>query len=458
MEFRNIESQFVPVEISKYDVIRLLELSYEAFIPLFEHKNISYRLIKEVDDLEILIDAEKMEILFGNLLSNSFKQTREGGECYVKIHRDERYVVVDVFHSGPCLNDVQKTEIFQPYTSIDTVNDSPDGGIGLAIVNSIAKLMDIKMSVITYEGEGNIFRAEIPVITDDNVKLSVPKNRTDIVGRIIDNTMFTEEQLAIAGNAPGTRQTFQLLVVDSDGDTRKVLKRKLQEHFNVSTASTGKEALLLMKSQNMDAIISSLQLPEMDGYELCKIVKGSDRTRHIPFIMLSEDLSAESKIKGFRCGADLFVQKPVNIQEILLQLDNILRNKNFLRTYYANLNQLDLRKPEVNNADEIFIKELTEYIYAHLADNKLSVQELSRHTGISRTQLYMNIKRLTDHSPTSFVLNIKMAEAKKLLLTTDMTSSEISYKLGYCNSNHFSRQFKEYYNLSPGAFRKQQQN
>lgn len=457
MDFRNIESQYTPVEIRQYDIVPFLRNIYEAFDPLYNHKEITHRFLTDVESLPLLMDADKIEMLVGNLLSNTFKHTQEGGDCYLKISANEEYVVVDVFNSGICFTEAQKTEIFQPYKRTNTSVTYANSGIGLAIVNSIAKLMDIRLSVIGVENQGNIFRVEIPLIKDDNVKISIPKGNTAIVDRIIDNTMFIGKQSGSADDGQEMKREFQILVVDNDNDTRKILKKKLQESYNVLVASSGKEALLLMKAHNVDVVISDIRMPEMDGYELCKTIKENSKTRHIPFIMISADLSTESKIKGFQYGADAFIQKPINIQELLLRLDNILRNKNVLRAYYAGFSQLDIEKAEVNNADEIFIKELTEYIYGHLGDNNLSVQQLAQHVNISRTQLYLNIKRLTDHTPSSFVLSIKMKEAKKLMLTTGMTSSEISYKLGYCNPNHFSRQFKEYYNVSPSEFRKQQQ-
>jgi len=295
----------------------------------------------------------------------------------------------------------------------------------------------------------------MPIIQDDNLKISSLNTHTNIVDQIVDNTMYIEEQAYSQNNNEEGKNGFQILLVENDADTKKILKKKLQEHFHVLIASNGSEALLLMKSQNADVVISDIMMPETDGYELCKKIKENSKTRHVPVILITSDLSAESKIKGFQSGADAFLQKPINIQELFLRLDNILKNKNILRSYYSNLNLPNVGKQEVNNADEEFIREMTEYIYDHLADTDLSVHQLARHVNVSRTQLYLNIKRLTDQTPSSFVLNIKMAQAKKMLLTTSMTSSEISYKLGYCSPNHFSRQFKDFYKLSPSEFRKQ---
>ena len=454
MDFRNMESQHASIKIKKYDIITFVEGIYEAFTPLYKHKEIDHQFVTEIDSLPMMFDADKVEMLVGNLLSNTFKHTQQGGRCYLKIQREENVVVIDIFNSGACLSNEQKTIIFEPYYRTDTSSTYPNSGIGLAIVNSIAKLLNIELSVFAVENEGNIFRVRIPISQDDKMEISTSSNGNNILDQIIDNTMYIEEQTNLFNENSSTK--FQILIVDNDSDTRKMLRKKLQDYFHVLIASTAKEALLLLKSQNMDLIISDIYMPEMDGYDFCRQVKSNPKTQHIPVFLITSELSGEARMKGFQSGADAFLQKPINIQELILRLDNILRRKNVLRDYYSGLNQLTIDKTEVNNADEIFIKELTEYINENLTDPDLSVHQLVQHTNISRTQLYLNIKRLTDQTPSQFILNIKMTNAKHLLLSTDLTSSEISYKLGYCNPNHFSRQFKEFYSVSPSEFRKQQ--
>lgn len=457
MEFRNMESQHASISLKQVDMIPFLRGIYEAFVPLYKYKEISHEFITDMDSLPMMIDADKIEMLVGNLLSNVSKHTAQGGRFYIKASRDNEKLVIDVFNSAECLTDEQKSAIFQPYNKTDASSLYSNSGIGLAIVNSIAKLLDIHLSVIAVENAGNIFRVEIPIVEGKGNEASSEVTYTNIVDRIIDNTMYFEEQSGAPDAEEEARNPFQILVVDNDHDTKKILKKKLQEYFHVLTASNGKEALLLLKSQNVDVVISDIMMPEMDGYELCKAIKGNSKTKHIPVILITSDLSAEGKIKGFQAGTDAFLYKPINIQELLLRLENILKNKHVLRTYYSSFGQMNMEEKEVNNADETFIKELTDYIHDHLSDSELSVQQLAQHVNISRTQLYLNIKRLTEQTPSQFVLNIKMAQARKMILNTNMTSSEISYKLGYCNPNHFSRQFKEFYGTSPSEFRKKEE-
>lgn len=452
MDFRNIESQHAKVKMDKYDIVCFLNDIYEAFTPLFRHKEISHEFISDTTSLPILFDSDKLEILIGNLLSNAFKHTRQGGKCYLKIAHKEEVVTVDVFNSGPCLTEEQKTAIFQPYNSIQIADMRSNGGIGLSIANSIVKLLNIHLSVISVENEGNIFRIEMPLHKDDNLELISP--RIKVVNQIIDNTIYVEEQAQSSNEDMDERNLFQVLIVEDDADTKKILKKKLQKNFHVLLASDSDEALLVLKSQNVDMVISNTA-PQVDGLGLCKTIKDNEKTNRILVLLISSDLSPESKIAAFQAGTDAFMQKPIHIQELLLRMNNMLKNKNALRSYYSNFDQANVTEQNMNNADEVFLKNLTDFVLQHLSDPEMSVNLITKHFNISRTLLYMNVKRITDQTPSNFILNIKMSQAKKMLLTTSMTSSEIADQLGYCNSNHFSRQFKEYYNTTPGKFRKQ---
>lgn len=450
LDFRNIESRNISVSIRKYDLVPFLRNIYETFVPLYNRKQIAHGFHAGVESLPMLFDAAKMEMLVGNLLDNSFKSVQPGGESSLKLTFDGRQAVVELFNSGPCLTEEQKKAIFQPYNSAGL----PNGGIGLALVKSIARLFDIRLSVESLPQRGNLFRMEMAVGQDDGAEPERPDAATGIVGRIVDNTSYFEDVSQPRFlDAEGHRK-FRILLVENDADSKRVLEKRLQKHFHVSSAATGDEALLLLKSQSIDVVICDMQLADTNGFDLCGMIKNSNRTRHIPVILESFELSGENRIRALQCGADAMFQKPINLQELFLRLNNLLRTKDVLRDYYMAAGSVGITTPGLNNTDERFILSVTDYIHAHLDDPGLSVNELARFANISRTQLYLSIKRLTDRTPSDFILQIKMREAAGWLQTTAMTASEISYKLGYCNPNHFSRQFKEYYGASPGEYRR----
>lgn len=166
LDFRNIESRNISVSIRKYDLVPFLRNIYETFVPLYNRKQIAHGFHAGVESLPMLFDAAKMEMLVGNLLDNSFKSVQPGGESSLKLTFDGRQAVVELFNSGPCLTEEQKKAIFQPYNSAGL----PNGGIGLALVKSIARLFDIRLSVESLPQRGNLFRMEMAVGQDDGAE------------------------------------------------------------------------------------------------------------------------------------------------------------------------------------------------------------------------------------------------------------------------------------------------
>ena len=210
MEFRNMESEHTSIDLKKYDIVPFLKGIYDAFAPLYKQKEIDHQFICDTDTLPMLFDTDKMEMLIGNLLSNVAKHTQQAGQCYMKITTTNSHLTVDIFNSGECLTEEQKTAIFQPYNRTNIYSNS---GIGLAIVNSIAKLLNIRVSVIAIENEGNIFRTEIPIIQNDNIEISSTNNHTNIVDRIIDDTRYFSQQTGTIEPENEIKSQFQILVV-----------------------------------------------------------------------------------------------------------------------------------------------------------------------------------------------------------------------------------------------------
>lgn len=450
MDFRNIESRNIALAIRKYDFVPFLNRIYQSFAPLYDRKQISHIFESEVRDLPILFDAAKMEMMLGNLFGYTFKSVQAGGDISLRLREEGQMAVIELFNSGPCMTDEQRQAVFRSYDR----GGLPDRGIGLALVQSIAHLFNIGLSVEAVADRGNVFRVEIPITRDDGAATEQPDSITGIVDRIVDNTIYFEEASEPCFlDAEGHRK-FRILLVEDDADSKLVLAKRLHEHFHVSSAATGDEALLMLKTLNVDVVICDMQLSGTSGADLCAMIKKSNRTRHIPVILESFDLTGENRIRALQCGADAVFEKPINLQELFLQLNNLLRTKDVLRDYYMAAGGSGVTAEALNNTDERFVLTVTNYIYGHLDDPNLSVNNLAQHANVSRTRLYLYMKRLMGQTPSDFILQIKMQEAAKMLQTTDKTSSEISYRLGYCNPNHFSRQFKSYYGVSPSEYKR----
>ena len=191
----------------------------------------------------------------------------------------------------------------------------------------------------------------------------------------------------------------------------------------------------------------------MDGFEFCKHIKNDVNTSHIPFIIISAKTAQEDKIKGYELGIDAYLFKPFDKDELLLIIKNLLHKKQEQVNYFKKLLQLkeSPKNTITNQLDLDLIQNLQKYV---LDKNiKLSIDQLAKTLGTSRTQLHRKIKALTNMSVTNYINHIRIEKAKNLLVTTELNSNEIAYEVGFESSTYFSRVFKKELGMAPITFR-----
>lgn len=473
MEFRTIEQEGTIVHNVPTDIIDFTKNLIDAFVPLFSRKNIVIHLKTGAEVLIVPFDAGKLEIIMANLLSNIYRYSQEPGEGTIQIHPRNGDVELEIFIPGNTLTEDQKTTIFQPYFKTSDESRYLSNGLDRMIVSCLVKQLEITFNILPEES-GNTFYIKIPnnhSLTDnapsDGKDPALLTDNTLSVSTIVDNTLYEEDRKEAQAltllsppsqedkkEALAANQTYKILLVEYDSDTRLVLAKRLKQYYSIVTAADMETALLILKSHFVDVVIAGLDARHDDCIELCRQIKCHKQMMHIPVVVIFDKNQKELKRKALEVRADAVYEKPLDISEFHLSLDTILYNKKILRNHYVEMSRVQAVEQVETNADETFISKLTDYIVHNFNKPSLSMTDLTEHLGVSRTQLYLHVRRITGMSPSGYILHIKMEEAKRLLLNTQKSSAEISYDLGYCNPNHFSKQFKEYYEVSPSQYRK----
>lgn len=471
MEFRIIEQEGAMVHNVSTNIVYFTKNLIDAFAPLFSRKNIVIHLKAETDELTVPFDPGKLEIILANLLSNIYRYSQEPGEGAIEIHPREGDVILKIYISGNTLTEDQKTTIFQPYFKTSDESRYLLNGLDSMIVSCLVKQLGITFNILSEEN-GNTFHIQIPngsSLTDipPSDTKSDPALVTDTtfrVSTIVNNTIYEEDRkkaqaftLLSSHGGEGTleaNQTYKVLLVEYDSDTRLVLAKRLKQYYSIVTAADTESALLVLKSHFVDLVVAGLDARHDDCIELCYQIKCHKQMMHIPVVIIFDKNQKDLKRKALEARADAVYEKALDIAELHLSLDTILYNKKILRNHYVEMSRVQAVEQVETNADETFISQLTDYIVHNFNKPSLSMTDLTEHLGVSRTQLYLHVKRITGMSPSRYILYIKMEDAKRLLLNTQKSSAEISYDLGYCNPNHFSKQFKEYYEVSPSQYRK----
>ena len=452
LDFRKYENDKLELVRANMNLrVQLQEWSH-SFQTLALKKHIHFVLEVNDDRADYLmaVDAEKMERVYFNLLSNAFKFTPENGTITVTLStltKEEggRYARLVVADTGSGISVQHIRHIFDRFYQID-VNHA-GSGIGLALAKAFVELHGGEITVDSVEGKGTVFTVDIPmpVVEEPSADLvQEPRITQQTVVEELED-METEEQI------PDENKEC-ILIIDDNADVRDYVKSLLKEEYTVIEAPDGRAGLKKAMKYVPDAIICDVMMPVMDGLECCRKLKTELQTSHIPVMLLTACSLDEQRIQGFECGADSYISKPFNSKLLLVRLRNLMDNHKRLKQFFGD--KTTLSKEPVSDVDKGFVDRFRELIEENLADSELSVEDLGGKMGLSRVQLYRKIKALTNYSPNELVRIARLKKAASLLASSEKTISEITYEVGFTSPSYFTKCYKEYFGESPTDFLK----
>jgi len=452
LDFRKYENDKLELVRANMNLrVQLQEWSH-SFQTLALKKHIHFVLEVNDDRADYLmaVDAEKMERVYFNLLSNAFKFTPENGTITVTLStltKEEggRYARLVVADTGSGISVQHIRHIFDRFYQID-VNHA-GSGIGLALAKAFVELHGGEITADSVEGKGTVFTVDIPMTV-------VEEPSADLVQepRITQQTVVEElEDMKTEEQIPDENKEC-ILIIDDNADVRDYVKSLLKEEYTVIEAPDGRAGLKKAMKYVPDAIICDVMMPVMDGLECCRKLKTELQTSHIPVMLLTACSLDEQRIQGFECGADSYISKPFNSKLLLVRLRNLMDNHKRLKQFFGD--KTTLSKESVSDVDKGFVDRFRELIEENLADSELSVEDLGGKMGLSRVQLYRKIKALTNYSPNELVRIARLKKAASLLASSEKTISEITYEVGFTSPSYFTKCYKEYFGESPTDFLK----
>ncbi len=454
IDFQKEELYTSDINVVCCDVNRYVGGFLEQFKPYAEKKNIELTFEGSGDELEAWIDRNKLDSIIHNLVSNALKYTPEEGKIKVRVSRNKSHWFLKIADTGIGISAEDQKKMFKSlFRGDNAVNLQITGtGIGMLQTYKLVKRHKGKISVTSKENEGSIFRLRFP-INDRRYKPHVEHH--DEGGQQIP--LMEGEVLDVSVRKMNV-STASLLVVEDNIDLRNFLVQSLSEEYSVREAGNGQEALDLIKEQQPDLVLSDIMMPVMRGDDLCRVLKNSVETSHIPIILLTALNDRDSIIHGLETKADNYLVKPFDIEILKASIANVLANKELVRQRFSQLNyHTDDIREEVPgiDLDQEFLIKVTDIVKQHL-DHEFNVDTLCGKLHMSRSSFYNKIKVLTGISPSDFVRQIRMNEAALLLKSRKYTVAEVSDKLGYGDPKYFTDTFKKHYGVTPSAYMKQE--
>ncbi len=445
LDFRKLDLQGLQYNPSHGDIVAFIREICHQFSIEFAKRNIRFEFNTAMPNLNVGFDKDKLGKITTNLLSNALKFTAEGGRVQVDLSIIEptvsgRMLIIKVSDNGLGIAPEEQEKIFERfYQSPNTEHLASAGsGIGLNLTREMVTLHGGTIKVESTLGEGSAFIVSLPCL---DAEASVKAE---------DDQVFETDPSTIHETQQDGRQL--VLLVEDNADFRLYMKEILETHYAVITAANGEEGWNSTIQKLPDLIVSDVMMPKVDGHEFCARVKADVRTSHIPFIMLTAQSGDEAKISGFKTGADDYITKPFNMDLLLLRIQKQLDLWKQLRQKFQKHIEVKPGDIEGSSLDEDLIKKAISLVEKNIAEPDFSVEDLSRELGMSRVYLYKKLLAITGKSPIEFIRVIRLKRSAQLLQKTDLSVSEVAYRVGFNNPRYFSKYFKEEFGVLPSAF------
>ena len=460
LDFRKYDSGKLSLSLTEVDLKALLTDWAHSFDALARRRDIKFVTKIDDGDYVMAIDVEKIERVFYNLVSNAFKYTADNGRITVECRTDGQEVELTVSDTGKGISADDLPFIFERFYRADRVN--PEGtGLGLPLAKAFAELHGGDIAVESQLGKGTTFRVTIPVSHVDSVVETHVERRlsSDAVERELASTASEDV-------APDSDDKPTILVIDDNADFLMMLKELLSTDFNVTIAPSGAEGIKKAVKYTPDLVICDVMMPEMDGMECCRRLKNEVSTSHIPVLMLTAGVLDEQRAGGYEVGADGYLTKPFNSSVLLSRVKNLIENRKRIRAYSGEREEAPIIASKSNSSvqsvapsigtpdiDNEFYKKFLSLVAERMSDPDLNIDLLASSLGLGRSQFYRKIKSLTNYSPVELLRRIRLTKARKLLTTTEMTVSEISYAVGFSTPAYFTKCYRETFGETPSELR-----
>lgn len=466
LDFRKIEADKMRLLIERIDLKEELSDVMTDFRYLAEEHQIDFRLDDHSGEAAYIWgDKDKIQKIFFNLLSNAFKYTAVGKSVWIELYSDEESVTAAVCDTGKGMGPNILGRLFERFeTSLTDNYMKQSSGIGLSLVKKLVGLHHASLNAESKEGEGSRFsvvfqKGNQHFKQDQNIQMMTGSDRQ----KTSDLELSAEEP---ADTADSQEKSLKVLVVEDDAEMLQFVSDILQPEFQVLQATDGSDGLSKATTLQPDLIVSDINMPRMNGWEMLAALKESTDTSHIPVVLLTANNTLDDRIKGAAQGVEDYIAKPFSPLYLRVRLQAILqkrqeRQKEYLENYTLKASEVvHLELPENNSGmierlakiDVQMMERLKDFMEEHLSDN-MPIQDLADHIGLSRTLFYRKIRTITGLTPVDFYRKYHIERAAQLMRNEGLTVSEACYRTGFSDPKYFTKVFKKFIGQTPSDYR-----
>ena len=458
LDFRKIQNDKMKVLVEQVDIIPLILKIYGNFVPMAHTHRIDFRLVCPLDSFVMYTDVDKLEKILFNLLSNAFKYTPDEKTISLSVTCEKQVLCLQVKDEGRGINAQKLNRLFTRFDTLDEADPNMSTGIGLSLVKELLNLLHGTVRVDSKLGEGSSFFVRLPgsrdtFDADANAEFILADGKNSGSETVVPDNLVEEEE---------DKET-RILIIEDNEELRHFICGVLAREYVVFEAGNGRQGLEMTLSELPDIVISDIMMPEMDGIEYLKQVKGNSDICHIPIILLSAKSSLNDQIQGLEYGADEYITKPFSSAYLKARVDSLLKQRQILYDYYTSkmrgekdtalMEQLAPSTPQVTHFDDDFIRNILQSVEENIQNSEFRIDDLAEAMSMSRTVFYRKVKSLMGVSPVDFVKTMRIKRAVQLLEQDELTVSEVGYMSGFTTPQYFSRVFKEAMGCTPKEYK-----
>lgn len=444
-----VESDKLTLERKQYNLIAELHRLCESFETIAGQQLITFSTEFSDESLSFGFDQSKIRIIVSNLLSNAMKFTNEGGFVKLQVFKANPdpaspVVVIKVIDNGVGIAQNELPYIFDRFHQAGNAKQSnyEGSGIGLALVKELVELHQGEIDVQSELGHGTDFTIKLPFVqmeSDSSAVVLPQEEKADTLDLFVPQQQ--EEQ-----DIP------QLLIVDDNKDMCWYIHSLLSSDYQINIAHDGEEGLKMAKSLLPDLIISDVMMPKMSGTALCQHLKSDEATSHIPIVLLTAKAGQQNKLTGLRLGADEYLTKPFDRQELKLRLQNLFTLRKRMQDAFSKTLDVQAAKVTTTPTDQLFLERAISVVEQHLHNSNFKSADFVKEMAMSRTLLHNKLKCITNQSTSEFIRNLRLKRAAQLIQQNQESLSDICYQVGFNSMSYFSSSFSKLFDKSPSEY------
>lgn len=449
LDISKVESGTMELKVSEVDIVSSVKSIVQAFGSLAEQRKIRLDQEYSSDSISLFIDTDSIEKVMVNILSNAFKFTPISGSISISIKDEGEFIQVEVKDSGQGVDEKELIHIFDRFyqTNESSAVNQVGTGIGLALTKELVELHKGNIRAESNPGLGLSILIRLKKGRDhfEEHQFSEIINQSETIDLIEEDGEVMQNEFINNSEDEAT-----ILIIDDNQEIRAYLKEHLSPKHRILEEENGLNGLKSTKANLPDIIICDVMMPKMDGYEFCKLLKDDPETDFIPVILLTAKAEQSDKLEGLGLGADDYIMKPFDIEEVKARAKNLIQSrKKLMDRFSKNGIKLELPIVDLPKAEVIFIEEIRDHILENLENENFTVEELAKCALTSRRTLHNRINKITHKSASDLIREVRLDRAYQLLSAEAGTISEVAYSVGFKSISHFSRVFKEHFKINP---------